>query len=691
MLSSAATPPADSVAAIIHNADLSVGPVTLRLTDEFGNAMYRRFTFVYGRAVDITSPMAGDSVAYFVPIIGSIYGDDFDSVVVQYQNGGGPIRLGARTSECFDSTLLVWSASGIPAGNYAILVDGYFGSGVISRTIPVHVSSAFAAGWPQTLAGRSGLTPVCADIDHDGTKEIIAATASGVEVFRPDGTRFPGFPALAYTDARCIPAIYDMDRDHKEEILVSASNGLHAIRNNGSEPFGWPRLFDIASSGYGYPTPTVTSFGYGSDTVVTIIDNSAIVRAYRTNGTPYLFSFGGKYASFTTGAATSSFFNGNSVTAADLNGDSKTDVIVTYAAIVPGSGVDIFDGRTAQPAFGMASASVISGYGTYGTVLADLTGDKRPEIICVGYDDASLRTVWVKTNGTDDLPGWPRTFPEVPGWRGNYPMAADLDQDGVPEILVTFFEFDIGVLYVFKADGTPFLDRPNVPPGEVYRTATTLSSPTVADLVGDSHPEIILRGGHILPGAGSETVHILSFEGVPIPGWPIATPAEPIDVFSTPFAPMVDDLDGDGKAEMALISEPGVLYVWDFNSPFDSSATFGKILLDRRNGGILPPGKIPTDVGDDEDNLPDRFVLKQNYPNPFNPTTTISFELPSRTAVKLDVINLLGQRVRRLVDGTLSAGLYDVKFDGSAVASGTYFYRLQAGDFVETKKMLLIK
>lgn len=690
-IASGPTLPSDSLAVVLGSISLATGPISLRLTDSLGNQTFRRFTFVSGKTVDVTSPLAGDTVTYFVPIKGSFFGEDFDSTVVSFQDGGAPVRLGMSTAECFDTTLLIWSASGIPAGDYMLRISGYFASGVIERTIPVVVKAAFAAGWPQTLAGRSGLTPICADLDHDGTKEIVVATATGVEAFHADGTRLPGYPALHFLDARCIPAIYDMDRDQKDEIIVSAIDGIHALRINGAEPNGWPIRVDLTSSGYGYPTPTITSFGYGSDTVVTIIDNQGLIRAYRKNGDPYLFSMGGKYTNFSTGAAGASFFNGNSVTAADLNGDTKTEVIATYSALVPGSGINIFDGRTAQPAFGLPSASVVYGYGTYGTVLADLNGDRLPEIICVGHGTDGVRTVWVKTRGVDDLPGWPRSFPEIPGWRGNYPMVADLDRDGIPEILVTFFEFDIGVLYVFRADGTPFIDRPGVPAGEIFRSASTLSSPTVADLVGDNHPEVALRGGHILPGAGSEMIYILSYEGIPVPGWPIATPAQPIDVFSTPFAPMVDDLDGDGKAEMALISEPGVLYVWNFTSPFDSTQTFGKILLDKRNGGVLPAIKIPTDVGDDDPPLPDRISLSQNYPNPFNPRTTIQFELPSRQTVRLDVFNLLGQRVRQLVNGNLAAGRYTATFDGSDLASGAYFYRLHTGDFVETKKMLLLK
>jgi hypothetical protein len=90
-------------------------------------------------------------------------------------------------------------------------------------------------------------------------------------------------------------------------------------------------------------------------------------------------------------------------------------------------------------------------------------------------------------------------------------------------------------------------------------------------------------------------------------------------------------------------------------------------------------------------NLPNEFALSQNYPNPFNPATTFSFDVPKAAHVTLAVYNVLGQEVARLLDTEREAGTYTVEFDGSSLASGVYFYRLSAGDFTDTKKMLLVK
>jgi len=93
---------------------------------------------------------------------------------------------------------------------------------------------------------------------------------------------------------------------------------------------------------------------------------------------------------------------------------------------------------------------------------------------------------------------------------------------------------------------------------------------------------------------------------------------------------------------------------------------------------------------------PQVFALQPNYPNPFNPSTTISYQLPARTAVQLDIYDVLGQKVRTLVAGEQAAGHYKVAWDsrnerGLSVAAGVYFYRLEAGEFSHTRKLLLLK
>jgi aminopeptidase N len=89
--------------------------------------------------------------------------------------------------------------------------------------------------------------------------------------------------------------------------------------------------------------------------------------------------------------------------------------------------------------------------------------------------------------------------------------------------------------------------------------------------------------------------------------------------------------------------------------------------------------------------LPSAFALRQNYPNPFNPRTTIAYEIPRLTHVRLSVFDLLGKNVAELVNETMPAGTYVASFDAEELSSGVYFYRLSAGDFVQTKALLLLK
>jgi hypothetical protein len=94
--------------------------------------------------------------------------------------------------------------------------------------------------------------------------------------------------------------------------------------------------------------------------------------------------------------------------------------------------------------------------------------------------------------------------------------------------------------------------------------------------------------------------------------------------------------------------------------------------------------------------LPKAFSLSQNYPNPFNPVTVIAYELPKAGHVTLEVINVIGQKVKTLVDKYQGIGSYSTlwnstNYNGDSVANGIYFYRIKSGDFIMTKKMLLIR
>ncbi len=107
---------------------------------------------------------------------------------------------------------------------------------------------------------------------------------------------------------------------------------------------------------------------------------------------------------------------------------------------------------------------------------------------------------------------------------------------------------------------------------------------------------------------------------------------------------------------------------------------------------MRPLSEMITGVKDKQNNLPTSFSLQQNYPNPFNPTTTIKYSIPQQSFVSILVYDLLGREVADLVNEEKSAGNYSVQFNSSSrFSSGVYFYRMQAGSFTETKKLIMMK
>jgi hypothetical protein len=129
-----------------------------------------------------------------------------------------------------------------------------------------------------------------------------------------------------------------------------------------------------------------------------------------------------------------------------------------------------------------------------------------------------------------------------------------------------------------------------------------------------------------------------------------------------------------------------------------SKATTHVVWTDYRHGSTNheiyykqnPTGNITSAIDIDNEILQE-FSLLQNYPNPFNPSTSIKYAISSKQFVTLKVYDVLGNEIATLVDEEKPAGSYEVNFDAAQLSSGIYFYKLQAGSFVETKKMILLR
>jgi len=177
--------------------------------------------------------------------------------------------------------------------------------------------------------------------------------------------------------------------------------------------------------------------------------------------------------------------------------------------------------------------------------------------------------------------------------------------------------------------------------------------------------------------------------------WIFSGYRELIIMDSTVWQTVKFDMNRDIKTFMKNF---GILIIAIHITTFDSTEAQIAVAFDCISGiddtlGIIVYDTFgdPTGISQNPKEIPTNFSLSQNYPNPFNPSTKIKFTVPSLEYVSLVVYNSLGQEMQTLVREEKPEGIYEVSFNASNLPSGTYFYRLQAGSFVETKKMILMK
>jgi hypothetical protein len=171
--------------------------------------------------------------------------------------------------------------------------------------------------------------------------------------------------------------------------------------------------------------------------------------------------------------------------------------------------------------------------------------------------------------------------------------------------------------------------------------------------------------------------------------------------FIAPFKGIIDEVRiwNIARTESEILStmnqslngnEPGLIGYWKFDE--GTGSTTADLTSNGNNGtisgAIWVPGATPVEDGV---NTLQSYNLLQNYPNPFNPSTAIRYSLPTSEFVTVKVYDILGNEVTTLVNEEKERGVYTVNFDASQLASGLYLYRLQAGSFVVTKKMILLR
>jgi hypothetical protein len=159
----------------------------------------------------------------------------------------------------------------------------------------------------------------------------------------------------------------------------------------------------------------------------------------------------------------------------------------------------------------------------------------------------------------------------------------------------------------------------------------------------------------------------------------------------------------DQTIDMAItkVSSPGItgtgtVATFQYNSSVDQlvSLTISDVLAIDSNGNTIPlsvsSANILVDVNQGEE-IPSEFSISQNFPNPFNPSTVIKYAIPTSQFVRLKIYDIFGKEVATLVNENKTPGTYNVNFDASNLSSGIYFYKIQAGNFSQTKKLLLLK
>ncbi len=528
-----------------------------------------------------------------------------------------------------------------------------------------------AADWTVSLNAPVLSSLRIADVDGDQQQDIICTTygpdgnpygAGQIFVFNVNGDTLDGWPYITNKPFPASASIGDVDNDGDIEIVAGDWSKIYLLNHDGTYYPGWP-----LSNGLTY-----------SPAIIDLDDDGDMEIIYTSNNLLYIRHHDGE---LWDGFPVSAPENIGSPSLGDMDLDGQYEIIAgTTAGPVGPEPYEIYvwklDG-TVLSGFPVSTSGVVKST----PAIADIDNDDFLEIVVAAYHTSNLDYLYCLDWQGNHEPGWPVRAEYI---RLSSPALGDVDHDNDLEIFIGgYYSSDqsIEVLFAYHHDGQPLNNFPvelfhDGPAGNIN------SSPVIAEVDGDTmHSEVFVKVW--------DHIYALHSDGTVVDGFPYFIDDENHTGTHGP-SPAIGDLDYDGDADYVFISAIGNLTYIDAHGDFNlPKSPWQMYKHDSWGTGLIstePISSIET-----ESDLPAMFWLNPNYPNPFNAATTITYQLPEASVIKLDIFNLLGQKIAGLVDGFKHAGVHTATWSASNYSSGIYFYKLSVGDRVITKRMTLLK
>jgi hypothetical protein len=512
---------------------------------------------------------------------------------------------------------------------------------IMERELNVEIGLV-QAGWPLAVGGASTSAAVIVDvIDNDVTETVFADNSGNIHVVMPDGTEAAGFPVSLGSPISGAVAVANISDDPGREI-VAATEGNHivALSSTGST------VFDYDAGDIIKTNPIIADVdGNGSKEIIAVTMTGYKVIVLNADGT----DFTGFPATMDAGFLASP-------AAADLDGDGNLEVICSTMT----GQLHAVSTSTAADINGFPVA--LGGGAWKGPIVDNMDSDTDPEIVLATLMGA---VKIINHDGSEMLSH------QVTGQIKGSVVTYDFDNNGSKDIA---FATMAGDLQVIDAAGN---NLPNFP---VNIASGSECTPVLGDIDNNGTVDIVV-------GDNDGYLHAIDVTGAEVANFPIFFGGQSNMTTSAALG----HADNDGDLEIVI---PNATSFYMIDIKHAAGATPWKCFKGNtsRTGdasqNYTPGGNTVTPVFTNE--------LVGNYPNPFNPTTTILYNMQQEGAVNIDIFNIRGQKVKTLVNEHQDAGNHYAVWNGeddsgSSVGSGIFFYKMRAGKFTSTKKMILMK